>query len=158
MSAIVQPQRRNPSRRRQAPRRYTDSENPMKGSGKLGEVNGIDFDQYDRQYDEYKNLQVTNYEKMKEEADNKRLEILSKKLNIINNMKNIPEELRRELKKLAYGDSEFVKDADFIAPEGVVEKANAIPDVNINCKEAWLSEDETDEESGYDTDDLCEDD
>ena len=51
MSSIVQPHRRNPRRARVAPKRYTDTENTMKGSGKLGEVNGIDFDQYDRQYD-----------------------------------------------------------------------------------------------------------
>ena len=159
MSAIVQPHRRNPRRARVAPKRYTDTENTMKGSGRLGEVNGIDFDQYDRQYDGDWHRENMSYgEKIIEAGDNRRMEILTKKLQVINKMENIPEELRRELKKLAYGDNEFVKDADFIAPEGVVEKVNAIPDVNTSCKEAWLSEDETDEESGYDTDDLCEDD
>ena len=85
MSAIVQPHRRNPSRRRQAPRRYTDSENPMKGSGKLGEVNGIDFDQYDRQYDgDWHRENMSYSEKIKEAGDNRRMEILTKKLQVIN--------------------------------------------------------------------------
>ena len=94
-------------------------------------------------------------ERIQEDGDNRRMEILTKKLQVINKMNNIPDELKRELTKLAYGNSEFVKDANFIAPEGEVKKASLNETVVIDIE--WDSADETEDE-GYDTDDLCEED
>ena len=48
------------------------------------------------------------YVKIKEAGDNHRMEILTKKLQVINKMENIPLELPDVSSKLAYGDSEFV--------------------------------------------------
>lgn len=156
MASLTPAHRRNPSRSRRTPLRYTDTECPLKGSGKAGEVNGLDFDQYDRQYDgDWHSVNMSYSERIQEDGDNRRMEILTKKLQVINKMNNIPDELKRELTKLAYGNSEFVKDANFIAPEGEVEKASLNETVVIDIE--WDSADETEDE-GYDTDELCEDD
>ena len=147
MAAIAQPHRRNPSRCRVEPKRYDDNEfTPLKGSGKEGEINGLDFDQYDRKFngeedpncDEIKDYSAEHFE-------NASLDNLVKKLHAIDKINgHLPELVKTEIKKAAIGDHSFMKDAEFIAPEGDVESAMV---GNDDESEGEFEEDyETDEE------------
>lgn len=146
MAAIAQPHRRNPSRRRAEPKRYDDMEFTLKGSGKEGEINGIDFDQYDRKFDgkEDPNCDETK-DYRAEYFENTSLDNLVKKLHAIDKINgHLPELVKAEIKKAAIGDHSFMKDAEFIAPEGDVESAMVGNDYE---SEGEFEEDyETDEE------------
>ena len=139
MSLLVQPHRRNPRRSRKAPKKYTDEECPLKGSGQAGDTNGIDFDQYDRQYDGLIHTDKKSLgEIIQEENDVRAMKGLSARLNEINKM-DVPDLVKDQLKKLAFGNDEKVKDADFIVPDGQEEL--------MFC----LSESESEFESGDET-------
>ena len=146
MAAIAQPHRRNPPRRRAEPKRYDDKEFTLKGSGKEGEINGIDFDQYDRKFD---GKEDPNCDEIKdyraEHFENASLDNLVKKLHAIDKINgHLPELVKTEIKKAAIGDHSFMKDAEFIAPEGDVESAMV---ENDDESEGEFEEDyETDEE------------
>ena len=146
MAAIAQPHRRNPLRRRAEPKRYDDKEFTLKGSGKEGEINGIDFDQYDRKFDgkEDPNCDETK-DYRPEYFENISLDNLVKKLHAIDKINgHLPELVKAEIKKAAIGDHSFMKDAEFIAPEGDVESAMV---GNDDESEGEFEEDyETDEE------------
>ena len=126
MAAIAQPHRRNPTRRRAEPKRYNDDEFTLKGSGKAGETNGIDFDQYDRKFDGVKSpsslYEIKDYHA--EHFENTSLDNLVKKLHAIDKINgHLPELVKAEIKKAAIGEHCFMKDAEFIAPEGHVESS-----------------------------------
>ena len=122
MSLFVQPHRRNPRRSRKAPKKYTDEECPLKGSGQAGYTNGIDFDQYDRQYDGLIHSDKKSLgEIIQEENDVRAMKGLSARLNEIRKM-DVPDLVKDQLKKLTFGNNEKVKDADFIVPDGQEEE------------------------------------
>ena len=147
MAAIAKPHRRNPPRQRVEPKRYNDQEFTLKGSGKAGQVNGVDFDQYDRKFDGVKSpslLYEINYYR-REHRENAALDALVKKLHTIDKINgHLPELVKAEIKKAAIDEHSFMKDAEFIAPEGEVESAMV---GNDDESEGEFREDyETDEE------------
>ena len=147
MAAIAQPHRRNPPRHRVEPKRYNDQEFTLKGSGKAGEVNGVDFDQYDRLFDgdriPMNGSEIKDYNK--EYRENAAMDALVKKLHAIDKINgHLPDLVKAEIKKAAIGENSFIKDAEFIAPEGEVESAMT---QNDDESEGEFGEDyETDEE------------
>ena len=147
MAAIAQPHRRNPPRQRVEPKRYNDREFTLKGSGKAGEVNGVDFDQYDRRFDGDRFPMIGNEIKdySREYRENAMMDNLVKKLHAIDKINgHLPELVKAEIKKAAIGQHSFMKDAEFIAPEGEVESAMV---GNDDESEGEFREDyETDEE------------
>ena len=147
MASIAQPHRRNPQRQRVEPKRYNDQEFTLKGSGKDGEVNGVDFDQYDRRFDGDRMPMIGNEIKdySREHRENAMMDNLVKKLHAIDKINgHLPELVKAEIKKGAIGSHSFMKDAEFIAPEGEIESAMV---GNDEESEGEFSEDyETDEE------------
>lgn len=126
MASIAQPHRRNPTRSRSAPKRYNDQEFTLKGSGKAGYTNGVDFDQYDRHFNGRRKpmfgSEIKNYNAENEEIAT--LNNLVNKLHAIDKINgHLPDLIKDKIKKAAIGQHRFLKDAEFIAPEGQIESA-----------------------------------
>ena len=130
-----------PVRKQVQPKRFKD-ETYLKGSGQAGQVNGIDFDQYDRRYNsETYGEQKTAFDLACEEYENLEMAKMVKKVEEINKS-SFPDLVKDNLKKQVFGDTERLRDAEFIAPEGEVLQRVAEEEE----EEEWVSGDETDEE------------
>ena len=143
---MLKEHRRNPSRSRHAPKRYTDTECVMKGSGKAGEVNGVDFDQYDRRFDGHKKASWSERRNVYAEArENTAHEELVKKLHTMDKINgHLPDLIKDKVKEATFGRSEALKDAEFIAPEGEVETMRCR--LSDKSEEEFSSGDETSED------------
>ena len=166
---MLTPHRRNPSRRRQAPRRYEDEKFV---SGRI--------DQYTRGYEG----RDSNWRASAEDAENYYRHMRGGKIyQVVWNkrgkyryqLRDFPEtllELTRIWRdfglvlpgallqeigsylRISEVDQALLQDDDAF----VVADEEEDEDIEESDEDDWVSGSETDEESGYDTDDLCEDD
>ena len=163
------PHRRNPSRRRQAPKRYEDE---TFVSGRI--------DQYTRGYEG----RDSNWKKDAEDAENYYRHMSGSKIyQVVWNKRGkyryqlrdfpetlleltsiwrdfgleLPSALIQEIGsylRISEVDQALLQDDDAF----VVADEEEDEDIEESDEDDWVSGSETDEESGYDTDDLCEDD
>ena len=129
-----------PVRKQVQPKRFKD-ETYLKGSGQAGQVNGVDFDQYDRHYNSKTYGEQKQHLTLLEEYENLEMAKMVKKVEEINKS-SFPDLVKDNLKKQVFGDTARLRDAEFIAPEGEVLQRVAEEEE----EEEWVSGDETDEE------------
>ena len=128
------------------PKQYK-SEEYLKGSGKLGDKDGINCDLYDRKYDrgDIDDFDETKYIE-KCISDDKKIKLLQEQLN--------SKDLSETTKSLIIDQNRGLIDVlNFVVPDN---ESIEVSDSLIE-EDEYNSDDDTDEEFDYDTDELCED-
>ena len=163
------PHRRNPTRRRQAPRRYEDEKFV---SGRI--------DQYTRGYEG----RDSNWKKDAEDAENYYRHMSGRKIyNVVWNKRGKYRYQLRDFPETLLELTSIWRDFGLVLPSSLIQEIGSYlritqvdqallqdddafvvadeeenEDIEESDEDDWVSGSETDEESGYDTDDLCEDD